>query len=145
MKWQIHRNAGFTSWIYCFIWLCAFWGCDIYRQECHHMTFGMLANLWLCSIKEGAVSSYTSLVTALILKFPVLLQSWLFIAAPVQLFTPSRAETMLWPVSMMGKNTKPPYLLKRKIRERKKGINDEVLIVHFQLLFNELFASLKSM
>lgn len=115
----------FTNWIYSCSQLCAFWGCDIYRQECHHrVTFGMLANLQLCGIKEGAISSYTSLVA--------------------MLFTSSCAEPMSWSVKAMGKNMKPPIPLKKEI-ERRKGSNDEVLIVPFPLIFNELFASLKSM
>ena len=36
-----------------------------------------------------------------------------------------------------------PIPLKRKYRDRKKGRNDEVLIVPFPLTFNELFAALK--
>lgn len=133
----------FTKWIYCCSQLRAFWGCDLYRQECHRLTFGMLANLRLRGIKEGAIPSSTSLVATLLLRSALALRSCLFIPAPVQLLTPSCAEPTPWAARAVGKNMKPLIPLKKKQRERKKG-SKEASIVLFPLIFNELLASLKS-
>lgn len=126
-----------TSWLRYCSHLCTFWGCETYRRECHHVTFGTSANLQLCGIKEGATSSYMSLVVRLVLRFPILLQFWLFIPFPMQLFPrpPMLSQCYgLW--EQWERLWKRSIPLKRKYS--KHGSNDEMLIAPFPLTFHSL-------